>query len=94
MTRPVGTALNILANSDFSLRGGRIDHPSAAQIDAHMALKADDIAALQVVHIRDDRVFRAALPCRRGHIALIDSCLIEAVEYEAGAIEHIWPFAA
>ena len=89
MTRPVGAALNILANSNLSLRRGRIDHPSATQIDANMAFKADDIASLQIVHIRDNRIFRAALPCRRSHIALIDSRLIEAVIYEAGAVKYI-----
>ena len=94
MTRPVGAALDIIADPDFSLRGGRIDHSSAAQVDANMPLEADDIASLQIVHIRDDRIFRAALPCCRGHIALVHSCLIEAVIYETGAIEHIWPFAA
>lgn len=94
MTRPVGTALNILTNPNFSLRRGCIDHPPATQVNTHMALEADDIAALQVVHIRNNRIFCAALPCRRGHIALANARLIEAVVYETGAIEYIWAFAA
>ena len=46
VTLPVVAALDIAVNSNLALRGGRIDHLSTAEVNAHMPFKADDIATL------------------------------------------------
>ena len=88
---PIGGTLNIFGNL-YAVQ--RIDHFSAAHVNSHMALKADHVASLQVVHAFNPLIFGAFLPSCRRHIALHNARLVKAPVHKSGAVKGIRTFRA
>lgn len=64
------------------LAGGRIDHHAVSEINRYVAIHADDVAALEIIDVRDRRIICAS-PSRRRPVRNVVSAFTQAIVDQA-----------